>query len=513
MTHPPARGRAAQLRVMFPALLKTEQWTGGLVVRCASALGLIVCAGVGERLLWPELGIGSDFLLLTPVLGAVGVYAGAGPALCALLAGLVWGAWWAQHTTEPLPLSLTNVAVFMVVGLGGAWAGERRRTAIRLEQRTHADVVAREAHLRSILETVPDAMVVIDENGLMRSFSTAAERLFGYAADEVIGLNVKMLMPAPYREGHDGYLERYRRTGERRIIGVGRVVVGARKDGSTFPMELSVGEMRSGESRFFTGFVRDLTERQHADQRLQELQSELVHISRLTALGEMSSALAHELNQPLSAIANYLNGAQRLLASQPDPVSQKVSDALAKAVEQTLRSGDIIRRLREFVSRGETERKVESVAKLVEEASALALVGARQLGVRVTFALDGRADYVLVDKVQIQQVLLNLIRNAVEAMADSPRRELTVFSRAAADQMIEISVLDTGPGLAPEVLERLFQPFVTTKAQGMGVGLSICRTIVEAHGGRIWADPGADGGTVFRLSVPKASPQEVANVR
>jgi two-component system sensor kinase FixL len=512
MTHPP-RGDRASTRAQLPDLLKTEQWTGSLLVRCASALGLMVLAGAGERLLWPRLGIGSDFLLLTPMLGAVGVYAGAGPALCALLAGLAWGAWWARHTTEPLPLSLANIAVFVVVGLGAAWAGERRRAAIGLEQKTHAELVAGEAHLRSILETVPDAMVVIDENGLMRSFSTAAERLFGYAAEDVIGLNVKMLMPEPYRGGHDGYLERYRRTGERRIIGVGRVVVGARKDGSTFPMELSVGEMRSGESRFFTGFVRDLTERQHADQRLQELQSELVHISRLTALGEMSSALAHELNQPLSAIANYLNGAQRLLANQPDPVSRKVSDALAKAVEQTLRSGDIIRRLREFVSRGETERKVESVAKLVEEASALALVGARQLGVRVSFALDGRADYVLVDKVQIQQVLLNLIRNAVEAMADSPRRELTVFSRAAADQMIEISILDTGPGLSPEVSERLFQPFFTTKAQGMGVGLSICRTIVEAHGGRIWAEPGAGGGTVFRLSVPKASAQEIANAR
>src|SRR5581483_5033505 len=171
--------------------------------------------------------------------------------------------------------------------------------------------------------------------------------------------NVKMLMPQPYRDGHDGYLGRYRDTGERRIIGVGRVVVGERKDGSTFPMELAVGEMRSGEQRFFTGFVRDLTERQSAEQRLQELQSELVHISRLTALGEMSSALAHELNQPLSAIANYLNGVQRILAAQPDATSAKVREALAKAVEQALRSGDIIRRLREFVSRGETAQKAE----------------------------------------------------------------------------------------------------------------------------------------------------------
>src|SRR6185312_11693854 len=182
--------------------------------------------------------------------------------------------------------------------------------------------------------------------------------------------------------------------------------------------------------------------------------------------GEMSSALAHELNQPLSAIANYLNGVQRLLAND-ETVSPKVRDALAKAVEQALRSGDIIRRLREFVSRGETAQRVESVAKLVEEASALALVGARQLGVRVGFALDPKADYVLVNKIQIQQVLLNLIRNAVEAMGEGVRRELTIASKAVKGRMVDITIADTGPGLAPEVAERLFQPFVTTKAQGM----------------------------------------------
>ena len=241
-----------------------------------------------------------------------------------------------------------------------------------------------------------------------------------------------------------------------------------------------------------------------------------MHISRLTALGEMSSALAHELNQPLSAIANYLNGVQRLLADDPSAASKKVRDALAKAVEQARRSGDIIRRLREFVSRGETAQRAESVARLVEEASALALVGARQLGVHVDFQLDPSADFVLVDKIQIQQVLLNLIRNAVEAMSESPRRELVVASRlarGARGKMVDISIADTGPGLAPEVAERLFQPFVTTKPQGMGVGLSICRTIVEAHGGKIWVEDGPGGGAVFHLTVPKASAQEVGHAQ
>src|SRR5215213_3617296 len=313
------------------------------------------------------------------------------------------------------------------------------------------DLFAREAHLASILETVPDAMIVIDETGTMHSFSAAAERLFGYQPNEVIGNNIRMLMPSPYREAHDGYLERYHRTGERRIIGIGRVVVGERKDGSTFPMELSVGEMKSSNRRYFTGFIRDLTERQSTEARLQELQSELIHISRLTAMGEMASALAHELNQPLSAIANYMKGSRRLLEGRMDDNAILIRDAMKKAAEQSLRAGEIIRRLRDFVSRGETERRMESLKKLIEEASALALVGAKEHGVRVTFHLDAAYDAVLVDKVQIQQILLNLIRNAVEAMDLSDRRELMIATRARGEGFIEISVADSGPGIAPEI--------------------------------------------------------------
>ena len=288
-----------------------------------------------------------------------------------------------------------------------------------------------------------------------------------------------MLMPSPYRENHDGYLERYLTTGERRIIGIGRVVVGERKDGSTFPMELAVGEMKSSNQRFFTGFIRDLTERQKTEARLQELQSELVHISRLTAMGEMASTLAHELNQPLSAIANYMKGSRRLLEGKEDERSVMMRDAVDKAADQALRAGQIIRRLRDFVARGESEHRVESVKKLVEEASALALVGVKDQGIRVRFQLDPDADLVLADKVQIQQVLLNLIRNAIEAMEAVQKRELVVSTAATQDDMVTIAVADTGSGISPEVAAHLFQPFITSKRQGMGVGLSISRTIVE----------------------------------
>ena len=379
-------------------------------------------------------------------------------------------------------------------------------------KRALTELSEREARLQSVLDTVPDAMVVIDIAGVMQSFSATAERLFGYTAAEAIGRNVSLLMPSPYREQHDRYLSRYLKTGERRIIGIGRVVVGARKDGSTFPMELSVGEMHSAKHRFFTGFIRDLTERQETQRRLQELQAELTHMSRFTALGEMASTLAHELNQPLTAAASYLNGARRLIDGGNAEQLPIVRDAIERAAVQALRAGEIIRRLREFVARGESERQVENLPKLIEEANALALLGAKETGVRVRFGLDPAADNVMADKVQVQQVLLNLMRNAIEAMQDGPRRDLAVSSRLLEDDMVEIAVADTGTGIAPEIAAQLFQPFVTSKERGMGVGLSISRTIIEAHGGRLWTEPNPGGGTVFRLTLPHLRSEDLDDV-
>jgi len=370
----------------------------------------------------------------------------------------------------------------------------------------------REAHLQSVLDTVPDAMVVIDTRGVMQSFSATAEKLFGYRAHEVIGQNVSILMPNPYRNQHDSYLSRYLATGEKRIIGVGRLVVGQRRDGSTFPMELAVGEMRSGDRRFFTGFIRDLTERQETQQRLQEVQSELIFMSRFTALGEMASTLAHELNQPLTAGASYLNGARRLLDRGRAEDIASAREAVNSAASQVLRAGQIIKRLREFVAKGECDRQAEDLRKLVEEASALAMVGAREMGTRVTFDFDPSAESVIVDKIQIQQVILNLIRNAMEAMQECTQRDLKVATRRLDKDAVDVSVADTGPGIAPEIAEKLFQPFNTTKKQGMGVGLSISRTIVEAHGGRLWADANPGGGTTFHMILKTIAPEELNHV-
>lgn len=373
-----------------------------------------------------------------------------------------------------------------------------------ITERKAAEIALRESELRwrSIVDTIPDAIIVIDAKGRVESFSQAAERLFGYRAAEVVGRNVKMLMPAPYREAHDGYLGRYMRTGERRIIGIGRIVVGQRKDGETFPMQLAVGEFSAPGGKFFTGFVRDLTERQEAERRIEDLQTELLHASRLSVMGQMASTMAHELNQPLTAVTNYLEAGRHLL-SQGAAAPERIAELMEKAVTQAQRAGEVIRQLRQFVSKGETERSTQNLNQLVEEALALGLLGARQLGVRVSLELDHDLPPVIVDPAQIQQVVLNLVRNAVEAMEMVDRRELTIATRAVGD-MIETTVADTGTGIAPELADRLFQPFVTTKKTGMGLGLSICREIVEAHHGRLSLTSRSSGGTIFHLTLPKA---------
>jgi two-component system sensor kinase FixL len=428
-------------------------------------------------------------VLLGSTLGGltVGLFATAAAVAAGFLAGpyrSADSAWWA------------SAALFLVIGVGISLRGEWL-------MRTQANLRHRESRLQSILDTVPDAIVVIDERGIVQSLSTAAERQFGWPAADVVGRNVSMLMPSPHREAHDGFLARYLATGERRIIGIGRVVAGLRRDGSTFPMELAVGEAIVGDHRFFTGFVRDLTESQRHETRLQDLQAELAHAMRVSVMGEMASSLAHELNQPLSAIANYLRGARRLMDRQDPEDRPRLDEAVDRAAEQALRAGDVVRRLREFMGRGESEKRIESLAMLVGEASALALVGAKDQGVRFSVRLDPGCDEVLADRIQIEQVLINLIRNGLEAMADSSRRELTVSSVAADGNMTAIRVSDTGPGFDEDVRASLFRPFVTSKKHGMGVGLSICRTIVEAHGGSIWAESNPGGGASIVFTLPR----------
>ncbi|MDO8840492.1 MAG: PAS domain S-box protein [Parvibaculum sp.] len=353
-----------------------------------------------------------------------------------------------------------------------------------------------------LINTAVDGIIVIDAVGNVRLYNKACERLLGYAPEEVLGRNINMLMPSPYREQHDNYIEAYRTTSERKIIGIGREVLGQNKDGSTFPMYLSVGEGWLGNEQIFIGIIHDTTERQVVASRLQEVQAELAHVSRLNEMGQMTSALAHELNQPLTAIMNYLRAAQRTVAAFDDPAIVRAQGMMDKAAGQTARAGEIIRRLRDFVEKRDARQSHEDLNKTIEEAISLALVGASDANIKAVLKFDQNIPPVLMDRIQIQQVVLNLVRNAVEALQEVSIRELTIETGFEENGYAYASFSDTGPGLPDEVASRLFQPFVTTKEKGMGVGLSICQSIVSGHGGLLSATANENGGTTFCFRLP-----------
>ena len=291
--------------------------------------------------------------------------------------------------------------------------------------------------LQTIYDTSPDAIIVMDQKGIVLSFNKMAESLFGFVAAEVVGQNIKMLMPPYFANEHDGYLDRYRRTGERHIIGIGRIVTGQRKDGSVFPMELSIGEAKTETGRFFTGFVRDLTERQQFEQRVHELQEELIHAARLASLGEIVSMVAHEVNQPLSATGTYLEVARELLARDVEGDRAKGLKAIDQAATQIRRAGDTVRRIRDFARKKTPDLANEDVNRMIEEANAIASVGSKAKNIRTTFDLSPERPQAQVDRIQIQQVVMNLVRNAIDALENSSIREIVLQSRLASEGRVD----------------------------------------------------------------------------
>ncbi len=360
--------------------------------------------------------------------------------------------------------------------------------------------------LHALIDTVPDAMVISDRQGNIRSFSKGAEAMFGYTEADVLGENVSLLMPSPDRERHDRFMDHYKNTGEAKIIGSGRVTTARHCDGSTFPINLSIGDLDFGDQRGFVAFMRDLTEAQDTERELHTLQSELAQVSRISSMGSLATSLAHELNQPLTAVTNYAHSARDLLGNPTSESIELVREALDACASEALRAGQIVHRLRDFIKRGETERHIASLGRIIQEAAALALMNGDGRGVDFETELDLTADEVIVDSVQIQQVVLNLIRNALEAMRETRHRQLRILTQHCGDGFVQVSIADSGPGLDKKVAERLFQPFNSTKSDGMGLGLSICQSIVQSHDGKIWAEPSSLGGTAFHFTVPLAEP-------
>lgn len=366
------------------------------------------------------------------------------------------------------------------------------------------------SEFRALLDVAVDAVIIIDHRGIIEAFNRAAETLFGYQGAEVLGVNVSRLMPEPHRSQHDGHLERYLGTGVPHIIGIGREVDACRKDGSIFPVSLAVGRIPESDPPRFVGFLHDLTARRQAAEEQQRMQQRMARVSHLVTMGEMAAAIAHEINQPLAAISNYAQACERLLQS-PTPELAEVQAAMRQISAQALRSGEIIRRVRDLVRVHEPRRERADINRLVAEVSALAESDARQHAVHLSLELADDLPPVEVDGIQIQQVLFNLIHNAVESLAAAGTRDrsIVVRTRRHAPGEIEVSVADSGPGVEPAIVERIFDPFCTTKEQGTGLGLAISKSIVGSHRGRIEYRPNAPCGAIFIVTLPvgRASPR------
>ena len=363
--------------------------------------------------------------------------------------------------------------------------------------------------LRSILEIVPDALVVIDVEGRILMFSHAAETMFGYTEAEVVGRNVSMLMPEGDRSAHDVHMRRYSMTGAGRVMGKKRRLIGRRKDGTEFPHTLELAEAIGGGQRMVAGFMQDLTGQEAADEKLEQLQRELAHISRVYEMGTLASTIAHELNQPLMAATNIVQTAADILKEREPASRIALAEALDEAGRETLRAGEILRRLRSFLSRGDLEKTLEDAGKLAEDAVYFVAPRARYRNIDCVVDCAPGIPPILVDRVQIQQVILNLVKNAVQSVDNDGRVTVTV---SAEPGKIRFCVTDTGPGVPPDRVARLFEPFSTTKTEGMGLGLPICRSIIEAHGGVIWYEPVSAGGAAFIFTLPQFA-EEIEDVQ
>jgi two-component system sensor kinase FixL len=357
--------------------------------------------------------------------------------------------------------------------------------------------------LRALLDAAVDAVIVIDARGRIDTFNRAAEQMFGFSAAEILGQNVNLLMPEPDRSAHDGYLKRYRETGQARIIGYGREVQAQRRDGSVFPAALAVGRVAGADAPRFVGFIRDISTRVAAERAAAQAQQRLTHVARLSVMGEMAAGLAHEINQPLAAITTYAQACQRLLEKSEVPDLGDIRDSLAQISRQALRAGEVIRRLRTFVANREVRKEPIGCNRLIEDLVALARPDLRAHDVQLKLDVETDLPEVMADAIQLQQVLINLIRNAIDATLQSGAAEREITLRAVTvPGGVEISVHDHGSGVEPGALAMLFNPFFTTKPQGTGLGLAISRTIVSAHDGKLSHRDEPGGGACFYFTLP-----------
>ena len=357
--------------------------------------------------------------------------------------------------------------------------------------------------LRAILDTAVDAIVTIEESGVIESVNPAAERAFGYSRDELIGRNVSMLMPSPYREEHDRHIERYLRTGKARIVGIGREVEAQRKDGTVFPADLAVSEVRLPGRRLFTGIIRDLTERREMEERARLRLESAAHTARMLELGEMCSGIVHEVNQPLTAIVSFAEACLRAVrGGRAEPAL--LEDTLGRVAGQGVHAAEIVSRLRGLVRKEESRRETFDLGEVIEETLQLVDHERRRRSIGVTVRCETGLPPVTADRVQIEQILLNLLRNAFHAVEGTGCPRVWMRTGRSGTGRVRLVVEDSGPGLTPEQCERVFDTFYTTKPNGLGVGLAISRSLAESHGGRLWAESEEGRGARFELELPRS---------
>lgn len=353
------------------------------------------------------------------------------------------------------------------------------------------------------MDAFVEGLVVMDDEGRIEHFNKSAVQMFGYDPNEAIGQDISVLMPEPDRSRHAGYVSRYLATHEAKIIGIGREMRAQHRDGTVFPMHLAVGEVRWHDQRRFIGLIRNLTDDKRAEEHRLRQHTDMITASRLTTMGEMAAAMAHEINQPLAAIANYASAATRLLDTGPDGI-EDVRAALTRINEQSHRAGEIIRKLRSFVKPEAASLEVTGVETIVDDIQALAEMDARANSMALTIDVATNLPEVVADGLQIQQVLLNLLRNGIDAMKDCAPddRRIELHSYISAPDEIRIDVIDRGHGIPKSVQDNLFIPFFTTKSGGMGMGLAISQTIVKSHGGQLGFESNPGGGTTFFVTLP-----------
>ncbi len=365
------------------------------------------------------------------------------------------------------------------------------------------------SRFRALMDAAVDAIILIDCRGLILDCNHAGERMFGYSIDQIRGRNISMLMPEPFHQEHDGYLKRYLETREARIIGIGREVVARRADGVNFPIDLAVGEvLEAGEVIGFAGFIRDLTAAHRMaaalrarEAELQESRDRLMHAGRLGTLGEMAAGIAHEMNQPLTAIANYARASARLLQQTP-PALEMLADTLGKIATQAERAGEVIQGLRGFMRGQSLPKQTLDLSQLLRDFEPLLGIESRGENLQVEVKSPDTPAWVKGDPVQLQQVILNLVRNSVDAMAEGGGHLIAIRLERHGREWWRLEVEDQGPGLDPAIAQELFHPFVTSKPQGVGLGLSICNTIIEDHGGGLSCTMSQPGQTIFQVVLP-----------